>query len=132
MTLPVNLPFELLDSRFALDLLPDTVDRHAKPGPIVVLTDSTAKFLAGPEGVSGDDLRDRVLALLPLAHLIAAGGHQVLLNKETIATTVAATAGAGCLVTLGSGTVTDLGKLVSHQTGVPLIAVQTAASVNGF
>ena len=40
--------------------------------------------------------------------------------------------GTGCLVTLGSGTITDLGKLVSLETGVPLVAVQTAASVNGF
>ncbi len=134
MTSPTDLPFELVDSPLALELLPDTVARHAKPGPVVVLTDSTAKFLAGPQGLAGDNLIDRVLALLPQANLTmaAASGGQVLLNKETVAAAVAATVGAGCLVTLGSGTVTDLGKLVSHETGVPLVAVQTAASVNGF
>lgn len=134
MNLPRELPFELLDSPLALDLLPDTVGRHAKPGRVAVLTDSSPKFLADPEGAPGDNLLDRVLALLPQADLTvaAAPGDQVLLNKETIGTAVAATAGAGCLVTLGSGTITDLGKLVSHESGVPLIAVQTAASVNGF
>ncbi len=49
-----------------------------------------------------------------------------------MAAAVAAGKGAGCLVSVGSGTITDLGKLASHQTGVPLVAVPTAASVNGY
>ena len=131
--LPFELPFELIDSPLALQSLPDTVAAHAKPGAVVVLTDSAPKFLAGPQGLA-DNLVDLASALLPGANLVMAGGSggRVLLDTETIAAATAAAVGAGCLVTLGSGTITDLGKLVSHETGVPLVAVQTAASVNGF
>jgi len=45
----------------------------------------------------------------------------------------AAIAGAGCVVALGSGTITDLCKEATRQAGnVPLVLVQTAASVNAF
>jgi glycerol-1-phosphate dehydrogenase [NAD(P)+] len=72
--------------------------------------------------------------LVPGATVTVLGlpGGQVLADDETIAAAVSAAIGLGCLVTLGSGTITDLGKLVSFETGVPLVAVQTAASVNGF
>ena len=42
-----------------------------------------------------------------------------------------ATAGAGCVVTMGSGTITDIGKAATRN-GTPLVAVQTATSVNGY
>ena len=42
-------------------------------------------------------------------------------------------AGAGLLVTVGSGTLTDIGKYTSRELdGLPHVVVQTAASVNGF
>lgn len=45
----------------------------------------------------------------------------------------AAVAGAGCVVALGSGTITDLCKEATRQAGnLPLVVVQTAASVNAF
>lgn len=36
------------------------------------------------------------------------------------------------VITCGSGTVTDVGKAVAHQHGVPLVAVATAPSMNGY
>ncbi len=45
----------------------------------------------------------------------------------------AAVTGAGCVVALGSGTITDLCKEATRQAGqLPLVVVQTAASVNAF
>jgi glycerol-1-phosphate dehydrogenase [NAD(P)+] len=42
-------------------------------------------------------------------------------------------AGAGALVTVGSGTLADIGKAASKQLGgLPHVIVQTATSVNGF
>jgi glycerol-1-phosphate dehydrogenase [NAD(P)+] len=52
-------------------------------------------------------------------------------DEKTVAAAAAAVAGAGCVVTLGSGTVTDIGKAATP-AGTPLVAVQTAASVNGY
>ena len=125
-----NLPFELVHSSRAFDSLPETVAAHGRPGQVVVLTDATPKFLAS------DDLLDLVLALLPAASVTMLGGGggraPVVVDEAAVTTAVAATVGKGCLVTLGSGTITDLGKLASLETGVPMVAVQTAASVNGF
>ena len=128
MISPTNLPFELVDSSRALDSLSETVAAHGRPGPLVIMTDATSKILAG------DDVLDLVLALLPGASVtkLGGGGSPVLADEAAIAAAVAATVGNGCLVTLGSGTITDLGKLASLETGVPMVAVQTAASVNGF
>lgn len=121
-------PVDLVDSPHALELLPETVAAHRRSGAVVLLTDATPKFLAG------DNLIDLVSALLPGAIVTVLGGSggRVLADEDTVAAAVSAAADMGCLVTLGSGTITDLGKLASHETGVPLVAVQTAASVNGF
>lgn len=120
----------VIDSPDALEVLSDQIETHRRPGPSVVLTDATPKFLAGEDR----DLADLVADLLPDAHVIVLGhGEGLLLADETtVAAAVAAGADAGCLVSIGSGTLTDLGKLASHQTGVPLVVVPTAASVNGY
>ena len=54
-------------------------------------------------------------------------------DAETLAAAVAAVGAADLLVTVGSGTLTDIGKYASSKLdGLPHIVVQTAASVNGF
>lgn len=120
----------VVDSAGALEVLPDQIEIHRRSGPTVVLTDATPKFLAGDDR----NLADLVADMLPDAKTTVLGiGERLLLADEaTVAAAVAAGDGAGCLVSLGSGTLTDLGKLASHQTGVPLVAVPTAASVNGY
>ncbi|HET7168255.1 MAG TPA: iron-containing alcohol dehydrogenase [Candidatus Limnocylindrales bacterium] len=40
--------------------------------------------------------------------------------------------GAAVVVSIGSGTVTDIAKDASHRAGVPFVVVQTAVSVNAF
>ena len=40
--------------------------------------------------------------------------------------------GASLLVSVGSGTVTDLAKQAAAELDVPVVVVQTAASVNGY
>ena len=53
---------------------------------------------------------------------------ETVLNDAT-----AAIAEAGVVVTVGSGTITDVGKVAcSRHDNKPLVAVQTAASVDGF
>jgi glycerol-1-phosphate dehydrogenase [NAD(P)+] len=54
-------------------------------------------------------------------------------DAATIEDASAQTSGAGVLVSVGSGTVVDVGKAVAARSnGIPHIAVQTAGSVNGF
>ncbi|MGI8517263.1 MAG: iron-containing alcohol dehydrogenase [Acidimicrobiia bacterium] len=120
----------VVDSPDALGLLSDQIETHRRAGPTVVLTDGTPKFLAGDD----HNLMDLVADMLPdaIVTVLGHGEGLLLVDETTVSAAVAAGAGAGCLVSIGSGTLTDLGKLVSHQNGVPLVAVPTAASVNGY
>src|SRR5260370_24349426 len=52
-------------------------------------------------------------------------------DEATVGAAAAAAAGAGCVVTVGSGTITDIGKAAAPGAA-PLVAVQTATSVNGY
>jgi glycerol-1-phosphate dehydrogenase [NAD(P)+] len=56
---------------------------------------------------------------------------QVHADEPTVAAACRAARGAGCVVTIGSGTITDIGKAAAG-SGTPLVAVQTATSVNGY
>lgn len=58
-------------------------------------------------------------------------GHGVVLDEPTVASVQSDVASAGAVVTVGSGTITDLGKAVTPE-GTVLVAVQSAPSVNGF
>jgi glycerol-1-phosphate dehydrogenase [NAD(P)+] len=54
-------------------------------------------------------------------------------DSRTLARAVCDSAGAGLVVSVGSGTIVDIGKAVSALlAGIPHLVVQTAASVNGF
>jgi glycerol-1-phosphate dehydrogenase [NAD(P)+] len=54
-------------------------------------------------------------------------------DPETLADATRESMGAAVLVSVGSGTVADIAKVVSaRRGGLPLVIVQTAASVNGF
>lgn len=118
----------------ALDRLPAEVDGVAGPGPVVVLTDAT------PMTRAGDDLKARVISMLGdgghTVHHVVLGPPDGALHADPDALDAARDAvdGAGCVVSVGSGTVTDVAKHACHAVdgAPPLVAVQTAVSVNGF
>jgi glycerol-1-phosphate dehydrogenase [NAD(P)+] len=91
---------------------------------------------ATPMRVAGWDLKAEATAVLgrgfavDWATLGPADG-QVHADEPTLTAARKATAGAGCVVTIGSGTITDIGKAATRN-GTPLVAVQTATSVNGY
>lgn len=62
------------------------------------------------------------------------GGHATLhADEETLDAASAIVKGADLIVTIGSGTMTDIGKIAAMRNGgIPQIVVQTAASVDGF
>ncbi|MBO3749270.1 iron-containing alcohol dehydrogenase [Streptosporangiaceae bacterium NEAU-GS5] len=113
----------------ALDRLGELVrETRRAGGPIVVLTDATLKR------AYGTDLTTAVLSRLDQPKPVVAGtpGHATVADPATVADAVARTAGAGVLVTLGSGTISDIGKVAAARNGLPHVVVQTAASVNGY
>ncbi len=70
-----------------------------------------------------------VLASLGTVQLVSLDG-DVHADERTVATAVAGCVGADVVVTVGSGTLCDIGKVAAG--GRPHVVVQTAASVNGF
>jgi glycerol-1-phosphate dehydrogenase [NAD(P)+] len=61
-------------------------------------------------------------------------GHPALHADEAVLDrAAAAAAGADCIVSVGGGTITDIGKIAAMRASVPVhVVVQTAASVDGF
>jgi glycerol-1-phosphate dehydrogenase [NAD(P)+] len=101
-------------------------------GGVVVLAAAT------PMTVAGRDLRAEVSELLGrelgvVADWVTVGppDGQVHADEQTVAAAAEAAQGAGWVVSVGSGTVTDIGKAATAP-GTPLVAVQTATSVNGY
>jgi glycerol-1-phosphate dehydrogenase [NAD(P)+] len=123
-------------------------DAHLKVGPavtdalaafgkngrasVVILTDKTAIMRRGQR------LSQLVEAQLSSAHdlrvVVLDDGHATLhADEATLDKATEAVRGADLVVTIGSGTMTDVGKVATQRNGgVPQVAVQTAASVDGF
>lgn len=84
------------------------------------------------------ELKQAVRELLAVAGRVRAvelGGEDADVHADaaTLAEAVERVSGADLLVTVGSGTLTDIGKFASNRLeGLPHIVVQSAASVNGF
>ncbi|CCQ17834.1 3-dehydroquinate synthase [Rhodococcus sp. AW25M09] len=56
----------------------------------------------------------------------------VILDEATVDSSAAASSGCAAIVAVGGGTIVDLGKVLSQRHHVPLVVIQTCASVNGF
>lgn len=83
------------------------------------------------------DLKADVRALLErefdvVETVLGEPGH-LHVDDEALDAATAATTGVDAVVSVGSGTVSDIAKVASARAGgVPLVIVQTAASVDGF
>lgn len=99
---------------------------------VVVLTDSV--YYSG----ATRSLKAQVVQALSRAQhrvrhvVIGEPGHRVHADEATLRDAVNATGDAGLLVTVGSGTMADIGKVVAQRRGLRHVVVQTAGSVNGF
>jgi glycerol-1-phosphate dehydrogenase [NAD(P)+] len=121
--------------RGALKHLPELVARYLDPssvGPAVVLVDGVAMTYLG------SNLHDAVVGLLAgerEVRTVVVSSHEGAVHADaaTLDDAVQRCSGAAVLVTVGSGTVADVGKAVSARLGGLLhVVVQTALSVNGF
>ena len=116
----------------ALEDLCDAVAAVRRDGPVALVMDET------PMRRAGRDLKAHVHALLSsnfptqTVTLTAPTG-ELHADADALAQADAGIAGAGCVVSVGSGTVTDVAKDASLRAGnIPFVVVQTAVSVNAF
>ncbi len=106
----------------------------AAPGrPVVTLLVDATPVLR-----RGDDVKRTVTDLLAerfdVRVAVLVDAHPALhADERAVDTASAAAQGASAVVTVGGGTMTDIGKLAALAAGdVPLLCVQTAASVDGY
>jgi glycerol-1-phosphate dehydrogenase [NAD(P)+] len=119
----------------ALLRLPATIRSAGAVAPtdrIVVLSDSVPKHRLGEEVTT---LAASLLSGLGEVHRVMAhaspGG--VHADERTVASAAWSAASASVIVTVGSGTVADIGKAVAARLRDPVhVIVQTALSVNGY
>lgn len=115
----------------ALDAALSAAGRPAA-AQVMILTDKTPILRAG------ERLAAVVEAQLSGRHAVRLAclddGHDKLHADEAVLTLAAReAAGADAIVTIGSGTMTDVGKIAAERNGgLVHVAVQTAASVDGF
>lgn len=115
------------------DGLPEAVSGLVSSrGPIVVLTDGVPKTR---RGVDVTDLAECLAGEVGrrVTRVQVPGAPRVHADQTTIDGAVSGAADAAVLISVGSGTLADIGKVVSARLGgVPHVVVQTALSVNGF
>ena len=116
----------------AIEALPGDVAAVRRDGEVVVVGDET------PMRRAGRDLKAIVVATLvgrfpTRIAVIRAHGQELHADADALAQADAAIVGAGCVVSVGSGTITDVAKDATLRAGyIPLVVVQTAVSVNAF
>ena len=116
----------------ALDVLIETVSELTRSERVVLVADATPAYR------DGEDLKERVARTLSKSFeleraVIGADRDELHADGEAVAEVEEVIDGAGCIVSVGSGTITDLCKMASRNRGdVPFVAVQSAGSVNGF
>ena len=99
---------------------------------VVILTDTTP-IMRGKERLSRL-VESQLTEQFAVRVEVLDDGHDKLHASDAVLDMAAdAVKGAGAVVTIGSGTMTDIGKIAAQRNGgIPQVAVQTAASVDGF
>jgi glycerol-1-phosphate dehydrogenase [NAD(P)+] len=117
----------------ALEHLPEVVSDLARGRRVVLVADAT------PMSRNGEDPKELAAQLLEkdfeLGRSVIGARREGELHadEKALSETERAVDGAGCVVVVGSGTITDLCKAATwHKGSSPLVVVQTAASVNAF
>lgn len=116
---------EIIMGRDVLKNLPGLATRHLGAGRIFVVVDARTRGAAG----------QRVFDILKKADLeieLFEVPGKPKGDVQTVAVVAEAVKSASGVITVGSGTVNDLGKAAAHQLGLPYFCVATAASMNGY
>lgn len=131
---------DLLISDTVLDSLTAVIDKHLIEAGSPAGRDAQVRLVVDPVTITrhGQDLKETVFRQLAerynVKRVVLDDGHSELHADGPILDEAAEeVVGADCIVTVGSGTITDIGKVAASRSSVPVhVVVQTAASVDGF
>lgn len=132
----LSQPFPVADLAIGAGVvshLRDTVDivDPGGAGALAIVADDVS--YDGPEGPIKPAVEHMCSQHRPTRQVTLRNGVQAVHADEgTLDEATAGCAGATALITVGSGTITDIGKVVAKRLDIPHVVVQTAASVNGF
>jgi glycerol-1-phosphate dehydrogenase [NAD(P)+] len=115
----VRIGASVLDSAIA-----DSIARFIGRDPII-LSDG------GPYRTAAGAVVDRLAGHLG-CRVVQLGRGTVRADEETVEQAVAEVGEHRLLVSVGSGTLTDIAKVTAQRTGNHHVAIQTACSINGF
>lgn len=116
----------------ALDCLPDDVAEIREPGDVLVVMDRTPMLRRGRD-LKAVLVTDLIRSFTTRTATLGAPGEMLHADEAASAELDLHMVGVGCVVSVGSGTITDLAKDASLRAGdIPMVVVQTAASVNAF
>jgi glycerol-1-phosphate dehydrogenase [NAD(P)+] len=106
--------------------------KNTKPAKVVILTD-ISNILRGNDCL-GTLVKSQINSRHDTSVVVLNDGHSTLHADDTVLDQATAfVEGADLVITIGSGTMTDIGKVATHRNNsIPQIVVQTAASVDGF
>ena len=104
----------------------------ASPGPVAIIVDDNTLAAAGREVMESFDEIGRPYTAVRLHS--QPGKEIIVCDDQTLDATTAALSDAQVVATVsvGSGTISDLGKMGSHRLGIPSLSVATAPSNNGY
>ncbi|CAK7260674.1 MULTISPECIES: iron-containing alcohol dehydrogenase [unclassified Shinella] len=131
---------EVAISGDVLDGLTGTIDRHLSAAGLASGPAIRVHLMVDPVVIrrNGGDLKGEVFRKLSERYAVTRvtldDGHAVLHADDPILDEAARRAvGADCIVSVGSGTITDIAKVAAMRSNVPVhIVIQTAASVDGY
>ena len=86
----------------------------------------------GPYRTPAGSVVDWLAAQLGECPVVQLGTGTVYADEETVERAVAEVGADRLLISVGSGTLTDIAKVTAQRTGSRHVAVQTACSINGF
>jgi glycerol-1-phosphate dehydrogenase [NAD(P)+] len=95
-------------------------------GKPVILSDG------GPYCTPAGPVVERLAAQLGQCPVVQLGTGTLRANEETVERAIAEVGANRLLISVGSGTLTDVAKVTAQRTGSRHVAVQTACSINGF
>lgn len=113
------------------DTLRELIDSSEERPRLVILVDRTLILRAGVD--LKKILAEELSESYEVDYVALGDEHHLFVDDEALDAATAASAGADAILTIGSGTISDIGKVASQQNnGIPLVTLQTAASVDGF